>query len=61
MANWEHFNLPGHFKDDFKCTLMEKITWVDPEYGREREKLHTRKFITYYDGPNKEQGVMPYC
>ena len=44
-----------------KWVLLECIISVDHKYGREREKLHIRKLITYYDGPNKEQWVMPYC
>ena len=39
-ANGEHFNLPGHSRNDFKCTIIEKVRSVDPLYGREREQIH---------------------
>ena len=50
----EHFNLPGHSKNDVKFTIIEKVRSQDPLYGREREKLHIRKFNTFYAGINKE-------
>ena len=50
----EHFNLPGHSSNDFKCTIIEKVRSVDPLYGREREKIHIRKFNTFYNGLNRE-------
>ena len=50
----EHFNLAGHSKNDMKVTVIEKVRSVDPQYGREREKVHIRRFNTFYNGLNKE-------
>ena len=50
----EHYNLPGHSKNDMKFTIIEKVKSTDPLYGREREKVYIRKFNTYYGGLNKE-------
>ena len=48
-----HYNLPGHSKNDMKFTIIEAVRSQDP-YGREREKLHIRKFNTFYRGINRE-------
>ena len=50
----KHYNLPGHSKNDMKFTIIEKVKSTDPLYGKEREKVHIRKFNTYYGGLNKE-------
>ena len=43
----EHYNLPGHSKNDMKFTIIEKVRSSDPLHGREREKIHIRKFNTW--------------
>ena len=53
-ATGEHFNLPGHNKNNMKFTILEKVRSADPLYGREREKYHIRKFNTFYAGINRE-------
>ena len=53
-ATGEHFNLPGHTKNNMTFTKIEKVRKVDPLYGREREKLQIRKFNTFYEGNNRE-------
>ena len=53
-ATGEHFNLPGHDKNNMKFTILEKVRSADPLYGREREKYHIRKFNTFYAGINRE-------
>ena len=50
----EHYNRPGHSKNDLKFTIIEKVRFSDPLYRREREKIHIRQFNTFYDGLNKE-------
>ena len=50
----EHFNLPGHDKKNMKFTILEKVRSQDPLFGREREKLHIRKFNTFHAGINRE-------
>ena len=37
-ATGEHFNLPGHTKNNMTFTKIKKVRKVDPLYGREREK-----------------------
>ena len=54
QATGEHFNSPGHSKNDMKFTILEKVKSNDPLYGREREKLHIRRFNTFYAGINRE-------
>ena len=53
-ATGQHFDMPGHTKNNMTFTMIEKVRSVDPLYGREREKLHIRKFNTYYGGINRE-------
>ena len=53
-ATGQHFNLPGHSKNDMKFTIIEKVRSSDPLYGREREKLHIRRFNSFYGGINRE-------
>ena len=53
-AMGEHYNLPGHSKNYMRFTILEKVKSKDPLYGRELEKIHIRKFYTYYGGLNKE-------
>ena len=35
-------------------TIVEKVRSMDPLYGREREKLHIRKFKTFHGGINRK-------
>ena len=53
-ATGQHFNLPGHSKNNMKFTIIEKVRSSDPLYGREREKLHIRMFNSFYGGINRE-------
>ena len=54
QATGEHFNLRGHSKNNMEFTIVEKVRSQDPLFGREREKLHIRKFNTFYGGINRE-------
>ena len=54
QATGTHFNLPGHSKNNMEFTIVEKVGSMDPLYGREREKLHIRKFNSFHDGINRE-------
>ena len=56
-ATGEHFNLPGHDKNNMKFTILEKVRSADPLYGREREKYHIRKFNSYHHGMNGSPGL----
>ena len=53
-ATGQHFNLPGHSKNYMKFPIIEKVRSSDPLYGREREKLHIRRFNSFYGGINRE-------
>ena len=52
----EHFNLPGHSIDNLKVIILEKVKVNNEQYRKEREKYLIRKFDTYYNGMNKNQG-----
>ena len=51
-ATGHHFNLPGHSLANMTATILEKVKVNDPEYRKEREKYHIRKFNTFYSGIN---------
>ena len=53
MTTQAHFNIPGHSKSNMRFTILEKVNSTDPLYGREREKLLIRKFITFYRGVSR--------
>ena len=54
QATGEHFNLPGHSLSDITVTIIEKVKQNDENYRKEREKMHIRKFNTYYKGINRQ-------
>ena len=54
QATGTHFNLKGHSKNNMEFTIVEKVRSMDPLYGREREKLHIRKFNSFHGGINRE-------
>ena len=54
QATGEHFILPGKTKNKMTFTIIDKVRSHDPLYGREREKVHIRKFNTFYGGINRE-------
>ena len=37
-----------------KFTIIEKVRSSDSLYGREREKLHIKRFNSFYGGMNRE-------
>ena len=47
-AKAEHFNSLGHGMHNMKFTILEKVKSSDPLYGREREKLLIRKFLSQW-------------
>ena len=46
-AAGEHFNLPGHDKNNMKFTIIEKVISQDPLFGGEREK-YTLENLTLF-------------
>ena len=52
----EHFNLPGHSIDNLTVIILEKVKVNDELYRKEREKYLIRKFDTFHNGMNKNQG-----
>ena len=46
MKKCGSFNLPGHDKNNFKFTILEKVR-SDPLYGRERENI-TKENSTHF-------------
>ena len=52
----EHFNLPGHSIDNLTVIILEKVKVNNELYRKEREKYLIRKFDTYHNGMNKNQG-----
>ena len=51
----EHFSLLGHSIDNLRVIILEKVK-LKEQYRKESEKYFIRKFDTYYNGMNKNQG-----
>ena len=48
-ATGQHFNLPGHSKNDMKFTILEKVKSNDPLLRKRKRKLHIRKNYTFHE------------
>ena len=53
-ATGEHFNQPGHSSRNMKITIIEKVKNNEPNYRKERESYHIKKFNTFYKGINRQ-------
>ena len=56
-ATGRHFDLPGHKLSDMNISVLKKVKCNDPMYIKERERYHIRKFNTYYQGINGNDGL----
>ena len=54
QATGEHFNLPGHSRNNMKITIIEQVKKQDQSYRKEREKYFIKKFNPVYQGINKQ-------
>jgi hypothetical protein len=51
-AAGRHFNLPGHYKGDFRATVIEKVHSGEVWCHEEIESMHIRKANRFYEGIN---------
>ena len=52
-ATGAHFNSPGHFLANMRCTILEQVKFNDTLYRKEREKYFIHKFNTKNTGLNR--------
>ena len=56
FATCEHFNQPGHSKENMKFTILEAFKKKDILYRKERKIYHLRKLNSFHKGINRRPG-----